>query len=43
MVFTGTPALLNSFRRLALEPLALAPADPDAGELAGILAEERMA
>ncbi|HAB87069.1 MAG TPA: thermostable hemolysin, partial [Pseudomonas sp.] len=28
VVFTGTPALLNSFRRLALEPLALAPADP---------------
>jgi len=28
VVFTGTPALLNSFQRLALEPLALAPADP---------------
>ena len=28
VVFTGTPALLNSFRRLAPEPLALAPADP---------------
>ncbi len=28
VVFTGTSALLNSFQRLALEPLALAPADP---------------
>ena len=28
VVFTGTPTLLNSFQRLALEPLALAPADP---------------
>ncbi len=28
VVFTGTPALLNSFQRLALEPQALGPADP---------------
>ena len=28
VVFTGTQALLNSFQRLALEPLALGPADP---------------
>ena len=26
--FTGTPALINSFRRLGLEPLELGPADP---------------
>ncbi len=26
--FTGTPALINSFRRLGLEPLTLGPADP---------------
>ncbi|NHW02145.1 thermostable hemolysin [Stutzerimonas degradans] len=28
VVFTGTPALLNSFQRLALDPLALGLADP---------------
>ncbi|MCQ4320487.1 thermostable hemolysin [Stutzerimonas stutzeri] len=28
VVFTGTPALLNSFQRLALEPLSLGLADP---------------
>jgi len=26
--FTGTPALINSFRRLGLDPLTLGPADP---------------
>jgi hypothetical protein len=26
--FTGTPGLINSFRRLGLEPLTLGPADP---------------
>lgn len=28
VAFTGTPALLNSFRRLGLSPLPIAPADP---------------
>ncbi|WP_312724489.1 thermostable hemolysin, partial [Stutzerimonas kunmingensis] len=28
VVFTGTPALLNSFQRLALDPLPLGLADP---------------
>lgn len=28
VVFTGTPEVLNSFRRLDLVPLAIAPADP---------------
>ncbi|MNE61032.1 Thermostable hemolysin [compost metagenome] len=28
VVFTGTPALLNSFQRLALTPIALGLADP---------------